>query len=166
MALAEDLLEQAWHLANLEAKRPKQASLRRAISTAYYAMLHLLVQDAAKRLSPAKPSALAPLIGRAFVHSEMKQACRSIAGQLTSSLLRLQPQGFSPDVLEVAKAFVNLQEERHEADYDLTQIYTRVEVLDLLATAQDAFAVWKRVRQSDEANVFCAALLFHRSWSR
>jgi uncharacterized protein (UPF0332 family) len=41
MALAEDLLEQAFLLLNKESKNPKQASLRRAVSTAYYALFHL-----------------------------------------------------------------------------------------------------------------------------
>jgi hypothetical protein len=38
MPYAHDLLEQAKHLANREKKRPRQASLRRAVSTAYYAL--------------------------------------------------------------------------------------------------------------------------------
>ena len=42
MSLPEDLLEQAVHLATLDARRPKQANLRRAVSTAYYALFHLL----------------------------------------------------------------------------------------------------------------------------
>ncbi len=46
MPLAQDLLEQARHLANREPKRPKQASLRRAVSRAYYALFHLLTAAA------------------------------------------------------------------------------------------------------------------------
>ena len=46
MAFAQDLLEQSRHFANREPKRPRQASLRRAISTAYYALLHLLTTAA------------------------------------------------------------------------------------------------------------------------
>ena len=46
MNLAEDLLEQANHLARREKGKPKQASLRRAVSTAYYAAFHLLVAEA------------------------------------------------------------------------------------------------------------------------
>ena len=37
MAFAEDLLDQAFLLLTKETKNPKQASLRRAVSTAYYA---------------------------------------------------------------------------------------------------------------------------------
>ncbi len=46
MAYPDDLLEQAQHLAQREPKRPKQASLRRAISSAYYALFHLLISEA------------------------------------------------------------------------------------------------------------------------
>src|ERR1035438_5650076 len=46
MAFAEDLLEQAYHLARRERTKPRQASLRRAISTAYYALFHLLIREA------------------------------------------------------------------------------------------------------------------------
>ena len=48
MRLHDGLLEQAQHLLRREKRRPKQASLRRAISTAYYALFHLLVFDAAR----------------------------------------------------------------------------------------------------------------------
>lgn len=46
MSFADDLLTQAYHLANKERKNPKQASLRRAVSTAYYALFHLLIDEA------------------------------------------------------------------------------------------------------------------------
>ena len=43
MTLASDLLAQAKHLAGRERGRPRQASLRRAASAAYYALFHLLL---------------------------------------------------------------------------------------------------------------------------
>jgi hypothetical protein len=44
----EDLLEQAVRLATLDAKKPKQVNLRREISSAYYALFHLLVDEACR----------------------------------------------------------------------------------------------------------------------
>ena len=44
----EDLLKQAARLATLDVKKPKQANLRRAISSAYYAVFHLLVDEACR----------------------------------------------------------------------------------------------------------------------
>jgi hypothetical protein len=45
MAFADDLLSDANHLAARGGKNPKQSSLRRAVSTAYYALFHLLIAD-------------------------------------------------------------------------------------------------------------------------
>jgi uncharacterized protein (UPF0332 family) len=50
MSLHNDFLEQARFLAMREARRPKQASLRRAVSTAYYALFHLLASEVAERM--------------------------------------------------------------------------------------------------------------------
>ena len=46
MSLHADLLEQAEQLAQLDPRRPKQANLRRAVSSAYYALFHLLTWEA------------------------------------------------------------------------------------------------------------------------
>ena len=51
MSLQQDLLRQARDLATKEPRRPSQASLRRAVSAAYYALFHLLVDEAIGRLS-------------------------------------------------------------------------------------------------------------------
>ncbi len=66
----------------------------------------------------------------------------------------------------VAKAFINLQEARHVADYDLTAAYTRTDATDYLKQVDDAFERWRIIRVSDEANVFLAALMFARRWSK
>ena len=78
MGLAQDLLEQANHLANREPKRPRQASLRRAVSTAYYALFHLLVSDAISHWN--KPQQRARM-ARGFEHTAMKDASKKIAGK-------------------------------------------------------------------------------------
>jgi len=44
MGLAQDLLQQADHLATYEGVNPTQAGLRRSVSTAYYALFHLLIE--------------------------------------------------------------------------------------------------------------------------
>jgi hypothetical protein len=51
MAFAKDLLQQAFLLLNKESKNPKQASLRLAVSTAYYALFHLLIHEASANWS-------------------------------------------------------------------------------------------------------------------
>src|SRR6266850_5614337 len=70
MGIAHDLLQQADHLASYEGANPSQASLRRAVSTAYYAFFHLLTEDAALRWSGASEARTG--MERAFQHGPMK----------------------------------------------------------------------------------------------
>jgi len=49
MGLAQDLFQQADHLAAYEGVNPSQASLRRSVPTAYYTLFHLLIEHAAPR---------------------------------------------------------------------------------------------------------------------
>jgi uncharacterized protein (UPF0332 family) len=167
MALANDLLSQATYLANLDLRKPKQANLRRAVSVAYYALFHLLVADAVQRMSPKTPANLAPRIGRSFAHSEMKQICRTISQSHRSAVLdSMQPGGFSGELRALAETFVELQEQRHIADYDLTVSFARFSVLDTIDLAGVAFKIWKKIRLDDEANVFLDALLFGSRWAK
>ena len=78
----DDLFAQAETLARLDARRPKQANLRRAISSAYYGVFHYLVQEACCVLIGAThaQSPYRYVIGRAFTHTTMKQACTSFGG--------------------------------------------------------------------------------------
>src|SRR5882672_11672305 len=71
MAYADDLLELAGHLANLELTNSRQASLRRAVSTAYHALFHLLISEAT--LNWGRPE-LRSELGRIFEHGRMKNA--------------------------------------------------------------------------------------------
>ena len=58
-----------------------------------------------------------------------------------------------------ARVFVDLQQARHEADYDTARRFSRREVLDLLDEAEQAFAGWRHVRRSIQADTFLAGLL-------
>jgi hypothetical protein len=75
MAFHDDLLSQALSLVRKEPRNPKQASLRRAVSTAYYALFHLLISEAAANWNRAN---LRTALGRAFDHSIMKAASNRI----------------------------------------------------------------------------------------
>lgn len=122
MALPDDLLEQALHLAKRDRKRPKQASLRRAVSTAYYALFHLLVSDG---VSYWKIERQRPAFARSFEHRKMKGVCKA--------------KYVNPDLQAIADAFVELQQARHFADYDYAKVFTRVEALTHINTARTAF---------------------------
>jgi hypothetical protein len=125
VALQHDLLRQARSLAYHEPKKPKQASLRRAVSTAYYCLFHLLTAEAAVRLiSGANRNALRGVVRRAFEHNLMKEACIEIrkpnGGRLATGLDGI---AVPARLRNVAQAFVQLQSARHEADYDTLRTF-------------------------------------------
>jgi uncharacterized protein (UPF0332 family) len=165
MAFHNDLLVQARHLAFLDKRRPKQANLRRAVSAAYYALFHLLSGESAHQLTPASPTGLAAQVRRAFDHATMRQVCRAIV-DANSSLSTSFHLKASTDLREVADAFSSLQDARHSADYDLSSNWERKDVILKVQDAETAFTAWRRVRGSDEANVFLVALLMKRDWPR
>lgn len=165
MALHDDLLEQADHLSTRERRRSRQASLRRAVSSAYYALFDLLVAEGARRLSPAQPSLLRQQIRRAFTHADMHRVCRQFAAGSPSQGAAQTIRGpLEAELKRVAEIFVELQVARHEADYDLAVSFNRVDALQKVELAREGFAVWKQIRDRPNATVFLAALLFQRQW--
>ena len=165
MTLDRELPERTKHLASREPRRPKQASLRRAVSSAYYALFHLLIREATVLLAPPSPPHLWPLVARAFQHNEMRAVARTFesGGSLGSHHPRIQP---SPELREVAGALRKLQEARHAADYDLQVKFTRATVALLLLEAERAFTTWSKIRRDEDAKVFLTALLLEKRWRR
>lgn len=165
MALHDDLLDQAQHLATRERKRPKQASLRRAVSASYYALFHLLAAEGARRLAPGNPAALRGHIGRAYDHGSMRQVCEQFGRrQPKGPIASLLADAIEAELEDIAKAFIALQQARHEADYDLTRTFDRKDALQKVQQARTAFTNWRIIRSSANATVFLAALLFYRHW--
>lgn len=165
MTLHRDLIEQAQHLATRERGKPRQASLRRAVSAAYYALFHLLADEGTLKLIPGSPERLRSLAHRAFAHREMKSACEQIA-KSSNALLGLVASPLESEIKTVAEVFVELQQQRHLADYDLSQSFNRIKVLGIIAKANSAMSAWHRVRNTPNANVFLAALLLNSRWNR
>ncbi len=165
MSLHGDLLHQARQLATREPRRPQQASLRRAISAAYYALFHLLIDEASSRfVTGVDRAALRHTLARAFAHAGMKDAATGFANRNVSAKVRpaLGKLPVQPELVAVASAFVDLQQARHEADYDTARRFTRQECLDLVHQAEKAFVHWKIVRQTLQADTFLVALLAQR----
>lgn len=169
MAQHHDLLEQARHLAGREPTRPRQASLRRAVSASYYALFHLLAAEGAALSAPVRPTGLRAQVRRAFIRADMKSLCRQFAGRaaLSEHLRLLVSLPLEPGPTLVATTFVEQQNARHAADYDMSQSFTRFDVLNkMIGDVQTAFDDWSRIRTTRNAAVFMTALLLNRQWSR
>jgi len=167
VAFHDDLLEQARHLANRGQRRPRQASLRRAVSAAYYALFHLLVAEGTKSI---RPTAIRRHVRRLYEHGNMKVVCKAWGlgnvARLSAQTRTLVAGQIEPGLRAVAAAFVDLQEARHAADYDLSENFTKVDSLTLVNRASQAFIDWQTVRSVPNAGVFLAALLFEKQWNK
>jgi hypothetical protein len=167
MPLAAELLAQAHILATTDSGIPSQANLRRAVSSAYYAVFHLLISEAVTVLIPAQPRALRNRVTRSFQHAEMQKICLALAsGNLFEKFGTLFGNGISVDLRTVVVRFSVLQQARHTADYDVGEVFTRSVALAHVDDARLAFASWDRIRNTEEATVFLTALAFGARWSK
>ena len=133
-----DLMEVARVLAESGHAPPTQARLRRAISTAYYAMFHCLAASAADLFIGTERNSAWHRTYRALEHGRARSACRQ--AQTTPE--------FPVEIRDFAEAFVALQKARQEADYALdTPAYQRSDVRDHIASAELA------IRQFGQAAV-------------
>ena len=129
--MIEGLIGTARRLASTGAKgKPRQADLRRSISTAYYALFHALAKDGADLFvgaASSSPGAAWARAYRALDHGFAKNACSQVVGP-----------GFPAPLVRCADTFVTLQEQRHFADYDPTVSFTRPQALLIVDEAEKA----------------------------
>ena len=168
MSLHTELLKQARFLARKEPKKPTQASLRRSVSASYYALFHLLVDDATRlMLSGPGRAPLRDSLARAFDHYTMKQTAAAFTrdrDQIPPKLaVLLNGERVQQPLVIVANAFIELQEARHDADYNRALRFTRQETLDLVDQADQAFRDWSLVRGTLQADTFLTGLLAYRN---
>ena len=155
MAYHDDLLIQALLLVRKEPKNPKQASLRRSVSTAYYGLFHFLINETLANWS--KPSSRPKLV-RAFDHRTMKAAANRVCNEREFPFAGENPHVVS-NLRTVAKTFVRLQDKRHIADYDNSTSWTRTQALREVNAAEQAFRMWKSIRNEQIAQNFLVSIL-------
>src|ERR1017187_2909833 len=149
MPFADDLLEQAYDLAHKEPAHPKAASLRRAVSTGYYALFDLLIDEAVSKWVVERQRSI---MARTFEHGRMKIICDDVLKTAKSG-------GDVPAELNtVAHSFIQLQHHRHTADYDNSKQWSRSDVLKVLMLATNAFAAWRAICTEDSAQDFLLQL--------
>ena len=138
MAFADQLLELAYHLADMNGS-PSQASLRRAVSTAYYAIFHLLIDEAVSNWAVVHQR---NALGRTFEHKGMKKVCEDYVKNFYSAG---QPAS-GVQLKNVAQTFSSLQQERHTADYDVSFNWSRTNAMAQVDIASSAFEDWRAIR--------------------
>lgn len=142
----------------------KQAYLRRGVSTAYYALFHLLSFEAASLARG--PHTLA--LKRGFQHGQMLEASGAM---FTGNLKPANPPGVDTvqvknvgqvqvprEVGNVAWHFVELQGMRHQADYNSAQPTTAGQANDAIGYMHSAFSHWRGIRGHEVARLYLALL--------
>jgi hypothetical protein len=130
-----------------------EAESRRAISTAYYALFHLLIDaSTARGVSTAD---LRPHVARNFVHKDMLDVCKWYMSQPVDMTGRPIPI----EIKNVADSFVQLQGARHKADYNVKDSVNLAEAQNFVRTAQTAFSNWGVIATTPAADTFLTELL-------
>ena len=160
MAYADDLLEVAQHLAKLDSDNPRQACLRRSVSTAYYALFHLLTAEATSNWKHTESRAE---LGRLFEHRKMKSASRGKRAELEAYFKKNPVK--SPELVvfkhlhTVTNVFIQVQQKREEADYDTAKEWNQTEVLKQIDSVAAAFESWRAIREEPVAQAYLVSLL-------
>ena len=161
MEYADDLLR----LARVTALHngDSQAAQRRSVSTAYYALFHLLVSAATMNWARTE---LRPELGRLFQHARMKDASNKIHAeihqQLNSKDLPAGERATLAILGKVATTFVEIQQKREEADYNTARTWTLTEVLGHVDEVEAAFRSWRTISHEARSQGFLLSLLGRR----
>ena len=133
--------------------QPLQDSLRRAVSTAYYAMFHALASSNADCLAGTPHD---PLTEHAW--SRIYRGLNHNAARRNL----LQDHGlFSAQIKEFATVFAEVQDLRHLADYEPNRVFTLPQTLELIDRAEAAIASFMQT-SADEHRVMAIQTLISR----
>jgi len=141
MPFADDLLDDARHLAAKGDSENRDSCRRRAISTAYYAVFHLLVEDFVSNWPLASQRAR---LARMFVHQKMRDASFTPTDKKNPTTVETQ-------LIDIIAAFGQLQGDRHRADYDMGWKLGGTDVANAIRLAQGTFLKWRALRSEDIA---------------
>ena len=158
MALADELLELAQRLVDLDGDEPREATARRAISTAYYALFHLLVAEGT--LNWNRPE-FRPSLGRMFEHGQMRSASAKIISHLNRK--GNATSEIEPKLRQIATVFIDAQRRRNEADYLTSSGFTRSNVQEQIDAVAWVFVTWHEIRNEPAAQAYLVAMLSKRS---
>lgn len=134
-------------------KRPSQANLRRATSSAYYAMFHALCEVCANAFlggkTPERCERAWVQTYRAVDHGKALKACE---------LCVKAEYHFPQQIRDFASYFVTMQSLRHKADYDPVTEFNRRQTATYVEGASNAIAALENAPQKHK-KAFAAFVL-------
>ena len=147
------LYPEAWVIiARYLAQEMSQTALRRAISTAYFAMFHAVLETAADSFIIMAESPFSEFsrqqILRGLGHGQIRKACKHAA-----------LKQFSPQIQNFAKLLVEMQGKRQAADYNPSARFIASDVLSDIDNVEKAIKSLASV-SPEELQAFAALILF------
>ena len=154
--MIDDLIALASRLASASPNKPRQADLRRAVSTAYYALFHAVAKNVADTMAGAikgnrSEQAWAQAY-RGLQHGDARAACDAIRNQYVSQ-----------EIKDCADAFVVSQSARHAADYDPLHRLTRADAVLAVQSAKNAIGKLRSATSKDRRAFAVLVLVRKRS---
>ena len=161
---ADHLLEQAERLTKpLTSGPPRQADIRRAVSSAYYSVFHAALTAAGDILvgRTHRSSRRYALVYRGIDHRGLRSLCADARKSPVPNKYKsyLPTRGFGQDLLTFASTVIVLQDARHEADYDPRRRFRASEAKLTVDLARTGLIHWDRV-PTDEKATFLTMLAF------
>ena len=155
MAYHDELLQQAKELVHKSPNNPTQADLRRSVSSAYYGLFHLLIFEACLNWSN---DISRPGLARMFDHGVMKKVSKK-----TTDASKMPYAAEDPVIVDKLRSFaglfVQLQEQRHEADYNIKDGWTLTQALKEMLAANRAFVIWHEIHTEKISQDYLVSLL-------
>jgi hypothetical protein len=153
----EALLEAAAHLLERpegQRGRLSRARVRRSVSTVYYALFHFLLDEIGQKIIGAYGALLARrrIFARTISHKGLKTALDKVRGNAVDKSVAdfLKPIGaaigpVAPPafVRNIANAFVDAQDQRLEADYDLNAALSEADARVLAYRVKTSIDAWR-----------------------
>jgi uncharacterized protein (UPF0332 family) len=155
VAYHDELLQQSKELVHKNPNNPTQADLRRSVSSAYYALFHLLIFEACLNWSN---DISRPGLTRMFDHGVMKKVSKKVTAASKMPYAREDPVVVDK-LRSFAGLFVQLQEQRHEADYNIQDAWTLTQSLNEMLSANRAFVIWQEIRTAKVSQDYLVSLL-------
>lgn len=153
------LLEHAGKIASSDPAELNASVLRRAISTAYYSVFHLLTGAGSARIASHK--VIQQTVSRKYDHGKMLKVSDSIAKGYVKDPLKSLLGPVPTELIQVASIFAELQEKRHLADYDSrpSADFSPLQTIQTVEQAKKAFSEWEKVNGSIAAEAYLLAML-------
>lgn len=145
--------------------RPNHTDLRRAVSAAYYALFHALLEATTTPLLEAYDRRHREAFGRSIRHKQVHAAFIWIAGSGKRPAgvdFLVQEVRRSAELVLVAESYSELREERTKADYEHDATFAKADVLEWVRRARDAVGTLRRKQGSSELHAMAVLITLAR----